>query len=251
MSELNNNIKTLTMEDLTDVEKKEIIMFAMQSSDFGIDSARDMLWLQKYWMAKKYYIEYGNLNVPSHFNSNYILDKNTEKLWNWISRQRTVNKEGKLSEVKVKLLEDIGMIWNVKDFVLMENMKYEIELAEQQRKIVIENTTEEEQKEIIEFIMKSPDFSLNNPNDLLWLQNYWLAKKYYTKCGNLEVPSSYQFSGDKNQKKLWSWISMQRMNYQDKKLSEAKIKLLEDIEMVWNAGYNMNYYNRYNKYNRR
>lgn len=131
MSELNNNIKTLTMEDLTDVEKKEIIMFAMQSSDFSIDSARDMLWLQKYWMAKKYYIEYGNLNVPSHFNSNYILDKNTKKLWNWISRQRTVNKEGKLSEVKVKLLEDIGMIWNVKDFVLMENMKYEIELAEQ------------------------------------------------------------------------------------------------------------------------
>lgn len=60
------------------------------------------IWLKNYALAKKYYEQHGDLNVPGK-----------TKLSRWLSEQRYAKKgkRGGLSPEKIALLEEIGMIW--------------------------------------------------------------------------------------------------------------------------------------------
>ena len=64
-------------------------------------------WHEMYSLSKQYRYDNGNLLIPS----NYITEDNIQ-LGSWISKQRALYKQGKLSEEKVGLLEDIGMVWD-------------------------------------------------------------------------------------------------------------------------------------------
>ena len=74
-------------------------------------------WLMKYGLAKKYYEEHGNLLIPA----NYIeeVDGKVINLGDWINTQRKgfKNKNGnKINTREIELLEEIGMIWDVKAY---------------------------------------------------------------------------------------------------------------------------------------
>ena len=71
-----------------------------------------------------------------------------------------------------------------------------------------------------------------SPIETQWERVYELAKNYYNENGNLLIPNNYVT--DENFK-LGRWISAQRYNYKERKLSEEKILLLEKIGMVWNV----------------
>lgn len=154
-------------------------------------------WLCNYNFAKKYYEKYGNLLIPK----SYVVfdeDDNLVKLGNWICTQRYAykgNSSSKLNEKQIKLLEEIEMVWEVRN-----------------------------NEEIIP------------PK---WMKNYNLAKKYYEEHGNLLMPNSYViFDKNSNLVKLGNWIYTQRRVYNGDKeglLMQKQIKLLEEIEMVWNA----------------
>ena len=64
-----------------------------------------------------------------------------------------------------------------------------------------------------------------------WLEMYFLAKNFYNDFNDLLIPQRYE----KNGKKLGRWISDQRTKYNKGKLEAEKIKLLEEIDMVWDA----------------
>lgn len=63
-------------------------------------------WLDKYEIAKQYYLEYHDLLVPDKF-----IYKNIN-LGNWINWQRNNYKKNKLTKDKVDLLNKIDMVWN-------------------------------------------------------------------------------------------------------------------------------------------
>ncbi len=65
-----------------------------------------------------------------------------------------------------------------------------------------------------------------------WKRNYELAKQYYTDNGDLLIPSNYEINGNI---KLGLWISHQRRDHKNGKLSVDKIELLEKIGMVWSV----------------
>ncbi len=67
------------------------------------------LWEQYYSLAKAYFLEHGNLDI----RGNYIAS-NGEKLGQWILVQRQFYKNGQLNDLKVTMLESIGMIWNTR-----------------------------------------------------------------------------------------------------------------------------------------
>ena len=70
-------------------------------------------WMEKYNLAKKYYNDNGNLNIPS----NYITE-NGIKLGMWICCQRKAfkgNPNYLMTEERKKLLADIKMDWKVKN----------------------------------------------------------------------------------------------------------------------------------------
>ena len=64
-----------------------------------------------------------------------------------------------------------------------------------------------------------------------WLDKYEIAKQYYEENHNLLVPDKFIYK-DIN---LGNWIYWQRKNYKDNKLSQDKVDLLNNIDMVWNA----------------
>lgn len=70
-------------------------------------------WNNCYNEAVKYYETYGNLLVPTSF-----VTADGVKLGSWISNQRCAYKGtayGHLSNEQIKLLDQIGMIWNVRE----------------------------------------------------------------------------------------------------------------------------------------
>ena len=70
---------------------------------------------------------------------------------------------------------------------------------------------------------------MSKTNDKEWLEKYELANEYFLEFGNLLIPQNYEIKGIK----LGYWIDRQRKNYKNNKLSQEQIKLLEEINMVW------------------
>lgn len=62
-----------------------------------------------------------------------------------------------------------------------------------------------------------------------WNKKYILARNYYFKNNNLLIHIDYV----ENDIAIGSWIDKQRQKYKNNKLSSEKIKLLEEIGMVW------------------
>lgn len=69
---------------------------------------KDNLWWSMYEEAKKYYEEFGNLNIPVNY-----LTSNGKKLSDWIIRQRRNYKLGKMPSEHKEKLDDIGFIWDL------------------------------------------------------------------------------------------------------------------------------------------
>ena len=70
---------------------------------------KDNLWWSMYEEAKKYYLKFGNLNIPMDY-----LTSNGKKLSDWIIRQRRNYKLGKMSLEHKEKLDDIGFVWDIK-----------------------------------------------------------------------------------------------------------------------------------------
>ena len=80
------------------------------------ENAYEDAWNKMYELAKKYYEHYGDLKIPNRFKTvnGYETNGNGYNLGGWISWQRVKYKKGSLSEDKIKKLEEIGMMWNIR-----------------------------------------------------------------------------------------------------------------------------------------
>ncbi len=210
-------------------------------------------WEERFALAKKYYEEHGNLEIPPEYTDNGI--------WvsKWLSEQRLIRKgkrKGKsLTDEQIKRLDSIGMRWdkgeNVKWINQFEDVKeyYAIhgnfdipvdyvskhgkKLADwiiRQRNYYFDGEMPPERIELIKSIGLIEKFEESSP----WRVFYSEAKKYYEKNGNLLVPSSYI---TENGFTLGTSIANLRSAYRRGKrtgfLTEDRIQLLNSIGMVW------------------
>ena len=208
----------------------------------------DKKWLEKYEIAKSYYLEFGNLLVPDKFNYKGI------NLGNWIYIQRHSYKEKKLNQNRIRLLSEINMIWDAlpdfdemweKSFTLASDFKNEFGTIiipinfvyknysigkwishQRQRYVGRKNPLTNEQIKKLESIGMIWDAY----NDQ-WDNSFDIALNYFNKNCNLNVSTTCIF----NNFNLGNWISAQRNMYKNHKLSKEKIKKLESIGMVWDA----------------
>ena len=75
-----------------------------------------------------------------------------------------------------------------------------------------------------------------NLREYNWQRNYCLAKDYYLKHGDIEVPMDYKVTIDGEEILLGVWIQNQRRAYKGVgtgKISKEHIKLLNKIGMIW------------------
>jgi len=77
---------------------------------------QDKIWNDYYKLAKKYFDEYGHLNIKARYKTSDDIN-----LGIWIQRQKTDYVNKRLSKERLKKLEEIGIIWNVKEDDLVKS----------------------------------------------------------------------------------------------------------------------------------
>ena len=84
------------------------------------ESVKDIAWEKYYAAAKEYFAEYGDL-LPSVTDKAY----HGVKLGRWIAQLRSYRKSGSgsayLTDERIKLLDEIGMVWDVPDYLFEKN----------------------------------------------------------------------------------------------------------------------------------
>ena len=77
----------------------------------------DAKWAFMYKLATEYQKEYGNLNIPQNYTTS-----DDQALGIWLQTQRNNYRDGKLKPGRIKLLEDIGINWHLKQCYSWEEM---------------------------------------------------------------------------------------------------------------------------------
>ena len=222
---------------LTDEQIKKLDSIGMDWMD-----RVDRVWENGFIEAKNYSEKYGNLSVPKNYRSNTDFP-----LGIWIQRQRSLYKNKKISDDRIKRLSDVGMNWNP------DNWESRFDLVKQYYEE--HGNINISQKEVIQGVwigkwivsqkkaMESGKLT-NEQIDLLktlpmeevgrkdnrWWSMYEEARKYYLKFGHLNVPMDYLTSSGK---KLSDWIIRQRRNYKLGKMPLEHKEKLDDIGFVW------------------
>ena len=241
-------------------------------------------WNIMYNLAKIYYEHHGNLLIPNHFKTinGYEYDEQGVNLGTWIRYQRYIKKskiDYKLTEEKIKKLEDIRMIWepleyqwNIMYNLAKEYYKYHGNLLiHREFKTLNGYEYDEQGVNLGKWIMlqklafngvgnkklKSERIKLLNEIgmqwdksfDIKWLNMYNLSKIYYDHYGNLLVPTNFKtingYEYDEQGLSLGIWIGNQRRKNNKNKLTDDKVNLLNEIKMVWEPyeyNWNMTYF---------
>lgn len=213
-------------------------------------------WEVYFQAAADYCREFGNLKVPRTY-----VTKDGLSLGSWIQIQRRVyagKKCGALSREQIQRLEDIHMIWDVRNenwesgyaelycyyqehgnadvntryvtasgFHLGKWIRSLRERVKKNGKDRVLNPRQQEQLERLGF-----KWDKSGPG---WEDYYQSARQYYLKYGNLKIPKSYVTADNLP---LGSWIRIQRRVYAGKRpgsLSGEQIARLEAIGMIWSV----------------
>ena len=281
IEELENNLKN-RVKEIQRKQGKSNKKIKIRNTDFDINIenkdlyeilryVRDRInpnnWDMMYELAKKYYKHYGDLRIPRMFKTinGYEINENGYNLGIWIQRQKTCYKNGTLFDDRIKQLEEIGMIFEIKQHVAWNKMYelakkyyehygnlkvpqkfktkngYEIDengynlgfwIANQRVKYKNDTLFEDRMKKLEEIGM-----TFKNINGDTWNKMRELAKKYYEHYGDLKIPNGFKtkngYEADENGYNLGNWINSQRMNYKKGSLSEYRIKKLEEIGMIF------------------
>lgn len=212
-------------------------------------------WEERYVLAMQYFKDHGDLEVPASYTVDGIW------LAKWLDEQRQIRngkRKGKtLTEDQIHRLDAIGMRWEKKkdvqwrmqfedvreyyeehgnidipkDYVSKRGKKT-AQWLERQRKAYAMDELSDGQIELLDYV---GFIELCDAEDS-WTVMYPAAKAYYAEHGDLLIPTDYVTDSGLN---LGFWISNMRACYRKKKrtrfFTEARIKQLEAIGMVWNV----------------
>ncbi len=237
-----------------------------------------MTWEKKYELAKAYYDKHGDLEIPEKFKTvnGYEYDENGIELGSWIFKMRSAKKgksTSKITSDQIELLNKIGMRWENIDPMVEWMRKYNLAKAYYDKhrdleipgkfKTVNGYEYDEDGEKLGQWISymrsakkgKSTSKITSDQIELLnkigmrweninpmveWMKKYNLAKAYYDKHHDLEIPAKFKtINGheyDEEGEKLGRWISDMRKAKKGKstsKITPYQIKLLNKIGMRW------------------
>lgn len=218
-----------------------------------LNDALTVSWDGMYACAKAYYEKHGDLNVPGTYRTGEGYSLGT-----WILTQRAVRKglqQGSLSEERIAKLDEIGMLWSVREqdrwreyygaaqayarthghlcvpaaYVSPEGVK----LGEWLSRLKIQRNRGGKSRYLTEERIALLDGlgMVWDADAYQWECNFKAACRYYEEHGNLEVPSRYITPDGVN---LGTWIQCVRRSYKKGRLDAESIRRLEAIGMLWN-----------------
>ncbi len=216
------------------------------------ENIHDIAWHKFYAAAEKYYAEHGNLLVPATDKKLYGV-----KLGRWIANLRTYKKSkiktNYLTDERIKLLDNIGMVWDVFDYIWEQNYHAAVEYRREFGNLNVNSRyvtadgirlgawlhsvrgarkgTSSKQSPTPEQIAKLDELGMvwDSAHNLSWEKSYAEAKKYYDTFGSLDIPADYVTAGGC---RLGKWIRRQGCR---EKLTDERIEKLSLLGMTWNV----------------
>lgn len=218
------------------------------------DPYTDYTWTVNFNAAKEYYEIHGNLDVSSRY-----VTKDGIRLGSWLSNLRAWESSGVhpkyLTAERKKALEQIGMIWSKLNLYWENNYSAAVKYYRENGNLIVPsayidsdgvklgawisrlrklhkgmlkrgNPPTSEQVERLNKIGMVWDFNV----DRKWNDAYALAKEYFNKHSDLNVPSEYKCD---NGFALGQWVKNQRRSYKKGTLNKGRTVLLNQIGMVW------------------
>lgn len=198
-------------------------------------------WDEMYWILEKVWKETGNANV----GVDCVI--NGRQIGAWSVNQRTRYITGKLQNERVERLERIGFAWSLIDEKWEENYALLTHIARKSGNSNIGKDLIVDGKAIGQWaIRQRRNYSAGqiksdcvarlesigfvwDPLDAQWEENFALLSRIARETGNAHVPNNLAVDG----KKIGAWLHNQRKNYQDGKISQARIAKLESIGFAW------------------
>ena len=222
----------LNKEYIDELERLNIVWFQYDAS-----------WEIGYKQIYDYYRMNGNCRVPISF----ITDDGF-KLGRWVSNQRTKYKSGKLSNEKIKRLEEISFEWNSlnnrwessyeyakyyfqcygnlavsNDFVLPDGFKLGRWLATQKADYKKGNLDDKK-------IMLLERLGIIwTPKEEKWMQAFEYAKQYVLQHNAIKIPYSYVTSDGF---KLGEWYRTQKRLFEKGNYSEKRLLMMQKVGLI-------------------
>ena len=222
-----------------------------------LNDALTFSWNSMYDYARKYFEEYGNLEVPKRYRSS-----DGVSLGMWIDTQRRVYSgkvSGNLSDTQIEKLDKIGMRWDsYKDSAWEKNLSAARSYYQEYGNLLIKSTESYKginlgswlsnlrirRKSCVddEFLSEERIKSLDEIGmiwdvpDYVWEQSYNAALSYYKSHGDLNAPAYYVAE---NGIALGVWLNNMRSRRRANTLSEDRIKRLDEIGMLWKSKYSL------------
>ena len=199
----------------------------------------DAAWNRNYEKAKAFHAEYGHLQITTN---------DSVPLSVWLRKQRELYAGNKLTDEQIRKLDELGMQWTVDDpweigfrhaeeyfrthqellsagqYVCEDGYRLGKWLNNQRTKYA-KGALTKAQIHRLETIGIVWDIQ-----EMRWNSTYRLAKEYYEKYGNLNVPVEYKNEVNID---LYDWLHQQRENCRKGKLSEQRRRLLDVIRFDW------------------
>ena len=210
----------------------------------------DAAWERGLEEARKFREQFGNLQVPAKYKT-----KDDYPLGKWINNARKRRNDGKLTEERIRQLDQMGMIWSVFDAKWEQGYALAMNYAAKHGDLNVPvNYTTEEGEKLGAWILNqrtayakevlSQDqigrlekigIYWGNRNDRQWNEVYGAAKRYFEANGDLDVPVAYVTPEGYA---LGKWVRRQQYAYRKPEKSNAilspqRVALLDAIGMQW------------------
>ncbi len=222
-------------------------------------------WDKMYFLVCQYYQYYKNLQIPGGFKTKNGYEYNEEGsyLGKWLIRQYQAYKNGTLSEIHQKKLENVGVEFDKIRFRLHFEESFSLAQAyylhykdswipydfktkngyepdpngfalghwmEVQRARYRNNELPEESKKLLESIEIN---AFARKADFDWDKNFKLAKAYLDHHGDLNISQNFctkdGYTYDADGFHLGQWLNNQKHHYRQQKLTLERQKKLEEI----------------------
>ncbi|WP_082192338.1 DEAD/DEAH box helicase [Chlamydia suis] len=197
-------------------------------------------WEENFLELQRFREEHGHCKVPGDYPQN-------PQLASWVSNQRYAFKKGELSEDKIVRLEELGFVWDVLKEVWEENFLELQRFLEEHGHCKVPQrypqnpflgTWVSHQRQDFKEDKLSEDRiarleELGFVWDVLeeaWEENFLELQRFREEYGHCKVPTRYP-----QNPQLASWVSHQRADFKEGKLSEDKIARLEELGFVWDV----------------
>lgn len=225
---------------------KERICLIEKLIPYGFSWTDINSWENKYKVYCEYVNTYGEIRkFPFRFKYNGV------DLQSWEHKNRLDYTTGKLSNDKIKLLQDMGFnftepdAWEEKYFLYKEYCKkYDVKNIERNviyKDIQLGGWVSEQRKKKKNGSL--PQYRIDKLNEVgfvwkvrkdsdeIWTNNYNLLVQYYEKNNHVNVKYNEVY----NDFNMGNWVSKQRSAYHKGTLSPDRIEKLEAIGFLWES----------------